>query len=381
MLTRYGKAVAALALLLVGAGFATGYMELVVIGAGWVVVGLAAIAWTLSRPRLRADRDVRPNRVVEGQPATAYLTVRNASRRRTPAMVALERFGDGLVPVTVPSLPSSGTHERIYRLPTERRGVFQVGPLTVSRSDPFHLLRTGQSEGSTETLWVHPITHAVSPFPNGRTRDLEGPTSGEAPQGGIAFHTLREYVVGDDLRLIHWRSAARTGRLMVRHNVDTFQPRSLVILETSEAVYGDSDGFDQAVRVAASLAMSSIRNRFPIRLRTTGGLTIASESGQRAEHLLDQLAALETSPEDDLSTVTSQTSTERGGFSLVVLTGPASARELSVIGPLRARFQSITIGRLGISGRGSVYELPGAVLINASSSVEFATAWNRRVGR
>ena len=127
--------------------------------------------------------------------------------------------------------------------------------------------------------------------------------------------------------------------------------------------------------------MSSIRNRFPIRLRTTGGLTIASESGQRAEHLLDQLAALETSPEDDLSTVTSQTSTERGGFSLVVLTGPASARELSVIGPLRARFQSITIGRLGISGRGSVYELPGAVLINASSSVEFATAWNRRVGR
>ena len=35
---------------------------------------------------------------------------------------------------------------------------------------------------------------------------------------------------------------------------------------------------------------------------------------------------------------------------------------------MRGRFQNITIGRIGVRGRGSVHELPGAVLINASTS-------------
>lgn len=381
MLTRYGKALAFGLALLVVVGLATGYRELLVIAASWAFVGLAAALWSLARPRLSAERELRPNRVVEGQPAMAHLTVTNVSGRRSPALVAVEQFGDALVPVAVPSLATGASHTRPYRLPTSRRGVFSVGPLTVSRADPFHVVQTGQSARSTETLWVHPLTHDMAPFPNGRTRDLEGRTSGEAPQGGVAFHTLREYVVGDDLRLVHWRSSARTGKLVVRHNVDTFQPRTLVLLDTSSAVYGTGDGFEEVVRVAASLALASIRNRYPLRLRTSGGALVVSESSSAPEQVLDQLSALETSATDSLSSVTRQATREPGGFSLVVLTGPASARELAVIGPLRARFQNITIGRIGVAGTGSVYELPGAVLINAPNSVDFAAIWNRRIRR
>ena len=57
------------------------------------------------------------------------------------------------------------------------------------------------------------------------------------------------------------------------------------------------------------------------------------------------------------------------------------ARDLAVVGPLRGRFQNITIGRVGVQGRGSVHELPGAVLINAATSTEFAQAWGKRVRR
>jgi uncharacterized protein (DUF58 family) len=334
----------------------------------------------LSRPRLAAEREIRPNRVSEGNPATGMLTVTNQSRRRSPGMVVLEHFGDAVVPVTIPSLSRGGSHTRPYRLPTDRRGVFQVGPLTISRSDPFQLMRLGQQQKTRETLWVHPATHDVSPFPNGRARDLEGPTSGEAPQGGIAFHDLREYVMGDDLRLIHWKSSAKTGDLMVRHNVDTFQPRSLVLFDMHEKVYGP-DGFEHAVRVVASLLVASMRNNFPVRLRTTSGKVMASESGDRLERMLDQLAAVEPEPEASLASIGRQVSSERGGYSLAVITGQATARDLAVIGPLRGRFQNITIGRIGVRGRGSVHELPGAVLINAGTSTEFAQAWNRRVRR
>jgi uncharacterized protein (DUF58 family) len=241
-------------------------------------------------------------------------------------------------------------------------------------------MRLGQQQRSQETLWVHPLTHTMAPFPNGRTRDLEGPTSGEAPQGGIAFHTLREYVMGDDLRLIHWKSSAKTGALMVRHNVDTYQPRSLIVLDVHDKVYTEQ-GFEDAVRVVASLMVASIRNNFPVRLRTTGGLVIGSEGGGRLERILDQLAALVTEPDASLASMSRQVSAERGGYSLAVITGQASARDLAVIGPLRGRFQNITIGRMGVRGRGSVHELPGAVLVNAATSAEFAQAWGRRVRR
>jgi uncharacterized protein (DUF58 family) len=241
-------------------------------------------------------------------------------------------------------------------------------------------MRVGQQQRTQETLWVHPATQDVTPFPNGRTRDLEGPTSGEASQGGIAFHTLRQYVFGDDLRLIHWKSSAKTGDLMVRHNVDTFQPRSLVVFDVHDKVYSE-EGFEHAVRVVASLLAASIHNHFPIRLRTTSGLVMGSETGDRLERILDQLSALRTEHDASLSSISRQVASERGGFSLAVITGQATATDLSAIGPLRGRFQNITIGRVGVRGRGSVHELPGAVLINAATSVEFAQAWNRRVRR
>lgn len=380
MVTTNGRTFLGLAAALIVIGLISGYAELVIIGVALALVGILAFAWLLFRPQLSAEREIRPNRVVEGNPAQAVLTVTNTSRRRSPQMVVLENFGRSVVPVTVPSMARGASHTRPYALPTERRGVFQVGPMTVSRSDPFQVVRTGQQQRSTETLWVHPSTHDVAPFPNGRTRDLEGPTSGEAPQGGIAFHTLRPYVVGDDLRLIHWKSSARTGDLMVRHNVDTFQPRSLILLDVNESVHTE-EGFEHAIRVVASLLLASIRNNFPVRLRTSAGLVISSETGERIDRMLDQLAALEPVPDAGLMKLSQQVRSEQGGFSLAVITGQSNAKDLAVVGPLRGRFQNITIARMGVSGRSTVYELPGAVLINASTSTEFAQAWNRRLRR
>lgn len=379
-MTRFGRAALVLALATIGIGSALSYRELIVVGVATLVVVVAAALWMLARPRLSAERVVRPNRVVEGEAASALLTVTNTSRRRSPAMVALETFGDSTVSVSIPSMESGGSHSRPYRLPTERRGVFKVGPLTVSRSDPFHLMRTGQEQRSTETLWVHPMTHVVSPFPNGTTRDLEGPTSGEAPQGGIAFHTLREYVVGDDLRLIHWKSSAKTDKLMVRHNVDTYQPRTLVIFDVNRSVY-EGDSFEHAVRVVASLMVANAKNNFPIRLRTTAGLVVGSETGDHIDRILDHLAAVKTNKNASLARLAPQVATERGGFSLAVITGQAGVSELAAVGPLRGRFSNVTIGRVGVRGRGGVFELPGAVLINAGTSTEFAQAWNRRIRR
>ena len=55
----------------------------------------------------------------------------------------------------------------------------------------------------------------------------------------LAFHALREYVPGDDLRHVHWRSSARAGELLVRQYHDTRRNHATVVVDADPAAYPD----------------------------------------------------------------------------------------------------------------------------------------------
>ena len=112
----------------------------------------------------------------------------------------------------------------MYPLPTARRGVVDVGPALIVKTDLLGLMRREIAQTDVDRLWVHPRVAALGPLPVGFAKDLEGPTSDASPAGDVAFHALREYELGDDHRHIHWMSSARTGTLMVRHYVDNRRP-------------------------------------------------------------------------------------------------------------------------------------------------------------
>ncbi|MGI9603454.1 MAG: DUF58 domain-containing protein [Acidimicrobiales bacterium] len=376
MLTRAGRSALAVGVLLTLGGWILGYAPLLAIGIAFIaVVGIAAVI--VSRPpTVSTEREVRPSRVMAGQPAEVELTIHNQGRRLAPAGVALERFGERALPITVPAIAAGESATLVEPLPTDRRGIYEVGPLIINRSDPLSLARRGEWSKNVSQLRVHPRIHEIEPFPSGLTRDLDGPNSGEAPEGGIAFQNLREYVVGDDLRLIHWRSSAKSGQLMVRHNVDSHQPRSMILLDTRPDSYTD-ESFEDAIRATASIATASLTRRFPFKLRTTGGLTIEKTT---PTSLLDELSALSTA-EGDFEELTRAATQDMGGYSLAIITGAAPASDLVSVGPLRAKFDNITIARMGIQSANEAVQLPGALLINVHTSIDFARAWNRRLRR
>jgi uncharacterized protein (DUF58 family) len=303
MVTRSGIWTAVAAAILVVAGWLLDYPELVVLGIVAAVALAAAAVWMLRTPDVTVSREIQPPRVAEGDGARAVVIVTNNARRRSPPMVAAETVGDASVAVSLPSLAGGARFEAAYPLPTERRGVFEVGPLVVGHSDPLRLLHVARGFPSRSTLLVHPRVHAVAPLPTGGSPDMDGPTSATSPQGGVAFHSLREYVRGDDLRLIHWRSTARTGKLMVRHNVVPNEPRMTLVLDTSPAPYaisqaGDYNYFEDAVRVVASLAVSGSSAGFPVEVHTTGGHSVSVESLHDATSLLDLLAGVRLDDDD-----------------------------------------------------------------------------------
>lgn len=393
MLTRRGVLILVAGIALAGTGWWLGWPELVALGVAGLAAVAAAAGWLAVRPHVEVVREIEPDRVTAGGIAFGRVKVFNTSRRPSFALVARERFGAGFVEVPIPRLPAGGRKSTTYRLPSTRRGVVPVGPMLIGRGDPLGLVRADREHGKVITLWVHPRHHALSPLPASLTRSLEGPTTDTAPNGTITFHALREYVRGDDLRQVHWRSTAKTGTLMVRQHVDTSLPDATVIVDTRAASH-DRDSLETAMEVTASVVLASTTRHFPVQVHTTGGLDLNSRGGGNASQaILDELAALE--PEDalgpdqrvegtpirhrrSLTALLNTLSRARGGSALVVVAAAPTAEERAGIAAMTRRYKLVTLIDCRPDPAG-VPPLSGVLVIAAPTGAVFAATWNRRL--
>lgn len=381
-LTSTGRAVLAGSAGACAAGWLLGYQELWVVATTGVVLIVVAFAWTAVGRRFEVDRAVVPHRVVRGDAAEARVTLTNTSRWPMWSLRAQDLVGRHIVESRLPAVAAGGSTRGGYRLPTTRRGVTTVGPVHIVRDDPLGLVRRARQVGGTETLWVYPRIHPLSPLPAGRQRDLEGPTH-DGASGSITFHTLREYVVGDDLRLVHWRSTARTGTLMVRQQADPSRPQADLVLDTNRLAYLDEESFESAVEAVASLVAASTGRRFPVRLHAgPTQLTAAAGSGSGsgshgASRLLDHLTTVETTTEAPLGPIASRLARDSGGHSLVVVTGTATPAEMAAIDALRTRYAAMAVVRFDGRRAPGVTWTGGVTTVHADSVERFAALWAR----
>ncbi|WIB25117.1 DUF58 domain-containing protein [Curtobacterium sp. MCSS17_015] len=260
VVTGLGWTVLALTVVAFVTGYRFGLREVVVVGwAGAVLVVIAAIA-LLGRSRLVIRMSLPQARVVVGGEAGVTVTAENPTRLPSvPTTVELP-VGTGLVDVVVPAVAPNGSHEQHVPVPTTRRGVLDVGPLTGVRADPVGLVRREVVWTAREQVVVHPRTIAIPSTSTGLVRDLEGQATTDLSPADIAFHAIREYVPGDHPRTIHWKSTAKTGAFMVRQFEDTRRSHLVVGLGVSRSEFDDDEEFELAVSVAASLGARAVRD-------------------------------------------------------------------------------------------------------------------------
>jgi uncharacterized protein (DUF58 family) len=257
-----GWAILVVGLALAGAAAATGWREVAVVSAAFLLLLVLAVPFLLGRTNVRVEVVLEPQRVVAGESVAAGLTIINtAPRRLLPTLLELP-VGAAVQRYAVPSLAPRAGHDETFTVRTERRGVIAVGPATTRRGDPVSIYsRDVAWTGVTEIL-VRPPMVPLDSLGAGLLRDLEGVSMDAVSQSDLAFHALREYAPGDDLRHVHWRSSAKASQLLVRQYLDTRRSHATIVVDDAASSWATDDDFETAMSVAASIAARAVLDEF-----------------------------------------------------------------------------------------------------------------------
>jgi uncharacterized protein (DUF58 family) len=272
-------------------GETMGWSEMVVAAVVLTVILALCALLLIGRTAYDVDLDLTRTRVVVGERAVGALTLSNPSGRAIlPSRVVLPG-GAGRGVFAVQRLAPGQSVEELFAIPTRRRGVLPIGPVSVVRGDPIGLFERVHRKDEPVDLYVHPKTIAFDGQTLGFMRDLEGLPASDLSPDDVSFHALREYQPGDDLRHVHWRSTARTGDLMVRQYEETRRSHFVIALSTVPGDFRTPQEFELAISVAGSLGLRALRDSRRVDVHVPAR-TLPASSGKR---FLDSLAALEQS--------------------------------------------------------------------------------------
>ena len=318
--------------------------------------GLVATLCALDLALAASPRQVGVSRSLPGsvrltERTRSTLTVTNHSPRRLRALVR-----DAWQPSagTGPNrhrfdLPPGEARRVVTTLTPSRRGDRLADRVTIRSFGPLGLAARQVSLKVPGRLRVLPEFASRRHLPSrlARLRELDGRTAVQVRGAGTEFDSLREYVIGDDVRSIDWRATARRSEVVVR----TWRPerdrRVLIVLDTartSAARIGDLPRIDASIE--AALLLSALASRAGDRVdliaydRRTRAQVVGDTGPRLLPALADALAPLEPAlMETDwpgaLAAIRARL-TQRGLVVLLTALDPAAVESglLPVVGPL-----------------------------------------------
>ncbi|CAM5567812.1 DUF58 domain-containing protein [Streptomyces abikoensis] len=247
---------------------------------------LCVVALHRTRHRVTGSRRLTPARIPVTAEARVQLRIDNVSRVPTGLLMLQDRVPYVLGPrprFVLDRIEPGGRREVSYRVRSDLRGRYPLGPLQLRLTDPFGMCELSRGFSAHDTLTVVPHTEPLPPVRPGGASPGHGDGLRRSPAlAGEDDVIPRGYRHGDDLRRVHWRSTARHGELMVRREEQPRRARCTVLLDTRRAAYegaGPGAPFEWAVSGAASVAVHLLEQGFSVRLLTDTGSAVPGPEG------------------------------------------------------------------------------------------------------
>jgi uncharacterized protein (DUF58 family) len=293
-----GVVMAVIAALLLVSAWNTGENLLYIVLGG--VLSLLVLSGVLARANvagLTFERET-PHAVFRGDTFLVHATIRNHKHFLPSVSVRIE---DGTQPGETAAYALKIPARSAVQLDVEhealRRGVMMLPEYTVASAFPFGFSERRRALRDAHEVLVYPRVRAV------RTAAVEHtPGARFMPRNrsndGDEYMSLREYVPGDDVRLIAWRISARVGTWMIRE-MGMGNVRSVVFfLDTARAPHlpDFDERFEEAVELAASIAVTLLSRQFSVGIVADDAQLPLGKGTQQERRILELLARVQ--PDD-----------------------------------------------------------------------------------
>ena len=256
-----------------------------------MLLGLVVVSGILSEAVMRGVRlaPILPGEIYADRPALVGAVVANRKRRVTSYSLTLDvlpRGGPADRVIVLPRVPAGEERTVTWEVTPPRRGRHRLAGVRLSTRFPFGIFVKAGRVALDEEVLVFP---AVGPPPDHLLRQAGG--AGAAPSRrrgrGSDLYNLRDYVAGDDPRLIHWRSSAKTAVLTVRELEAETALDTRIVLDGAGAA--DEALLERGLSDAASVAAHLVRGGARVEVVGPG---VAVPLGHGRAHLRRILTAL-----------------------------------------------------------------------------------------
>lgn len=239
------------------------------------VAALAVVdAGLAPRPSTVAVKRTVPGSVRLTESTTGSVSVQNNGRRRARGAIrdAWQPSAGASSTRHKISVPAGQRQKFTTHFRPTRRGDRHSDRITVRLQGPLRLAGRQQSIEVSDTLRVLPEFASRRHLPSRlqRLREIDGQSAVQLKGAGSEFDSLREYVIGDDVRSIDWRGTARRADVVVR----TYRPerdrRVFIALDTSRlsaARVGEAPRLDASIE--ATLLLTALATRAGDRVQVT----------------------------------------------------------------------------------------------------------------
>jgi uncharacterized protein (DUF58 family) len=163
--------------------------------------------------------------------------------------------------------PGGESVSSTYTITPARRGVFQAGPVYLYGGDPFGFYKCWRRIDEYSRMIVLPSPFSFR-FTNPASRSelaLDEMATIAAGGDSTEFFGVREYVPGEPLKRVHWRSSARLGKLISKQfEMNVASSVSALLLVDGDMYRGTSvdNPLEYSITMIASLAYATCSERF-----------------------------------------------------------------------------------------------------------------------
>lgn len=258
-----------------------------------MLLGTIVVSGILSEQTVRRLKlsPAMPREIFAGSPATVGCVLVNTKRLFPSYSLVVEVPTEkGRPPrvLYVPKLDPGRQRLHSWEETFPRRGRHRLQPVRVMTRFPFGLFLKATPPILVDELLVFPAVHPLSP------EDLRGlgGSGGERdprPGRGTDLYNLREYRWGDDPRLIHWKSTAKSGAVMVRELEAEAALRVRLVLE-GPPPNADPEHLEADISRVASLASHLLDQGSRVEIVGAGVFVPLGEGPAHRRRILEALA-------------------------------------------------------------------------------------------